>query len=209
MGPKIFQNFRSGRFVVYDSLHRHHRFTLASLQWRWGEMCSVWLNGVTWEVMNMIIQQKDGVQRLQPACSLLSLSVGAQPDCHLLSFDRVTLDTPMNRKFMPDADFGSWTPLEYVAEWVLRLIMHLWSVWFTGCWLGTKLAVSPALVCFHQYKSPYSICSPHAAIFLLISLHTLSDLIHESMKMFSVWVKRQQIACVSHVLVLSLTWLQR
>uniref|UniRef100_A0A3Q3FGT3 Quinoid dihydropteridine reductase a n=1 Tax=Kryptolebias marmoratus TaxID=37003 RepID=A0A3Q3FGT3_KRYMA len=28
----------------------------------------------------------------------------------------VTLDTPMNRKFMPDADFGSWTPLEYIAE---------------------------------------------------------------------------------------------
>lgn len=32
--------------------------------------------------------------------------------------DRVTLDTPMNRKFMPDADFGSWTSLEYVTEWV-------------------------------------------------------------------------------------------
>uniref|UniRef100_A0A8D3CH77 Dihydropteridine reductase n=1 Tax=Scophthalmus maximus TaxID=52904 RepID=A0A8D3CH77_SCOMX len=28
----------------------------------------------------------------------------------------VTLDTPMNRKFMPDADFGSWTPLEFIAE---------------------------------------------------------------------------------------------
>ncbi|KAK7137783.1 hypothetical protein R3I94_013435 [Phoxinus phoxinus] len=28
----------------------------------------------------------------------------------------VTLDTPMNRKFMPDADFGSWTSLEYIAE---------------------------------------------------------------------------------------------
>ncbi|KAG7461708.1 hypothetical protein MATL_G00193980 [Megalops atlanticus] len=28
----------------------------------------------------------------------------------------VTLDTPMNRKWMPDADFGSWTPLDYVAE---------------------------------------------------------------------------------------------
>lgn len=27
----------------------------------------------------------------------------------------VTLDTPMNRKFMPDADFGTWTPLEYIA----------------------------------------------------------------------------------------------
>ncbi|XP_029918283.1 quinoid dihydropteridine reductase a [Myripristis murdjan] len=28
----------------------------------------------------------------------------------------VTLDTPMNRKFMPDADFSSWTPLEYIAD---------------------------------------------------------------------------------------------
>ncbi|XP_006629235.1 dihydropteridine reductase [Lepisosteus oculatus] len=28
----------------------------------------------------------------------------------------VTLDTPMNRKSMPDADFGSWTPLDHVAE---------------------------------------------------------------------------------------------
>ncbi|XP_060935221.1 quinoid dihydropteridine reductase a [Limanda limanda] len=28
----------------------------------------------------------------------------------------VTLDTPMNRKFMPDADFSSWTPLEFIAE---------------------------------------------------------------------------------------------
>ncbi|XP_037636852.1 quinoid dihydropteridine reductase a [Sebastes umbrosus] len=36
----------------------------------------------------------------------------------------VTLDTPMNRKFMPDADFGSWTPLEYVAEMFFK--------WTTG-----------------------------------------------------------------------------
>ncbi|XP_067456015.1 quinoid dihydropteridine reductase a [Thunnus thynnus] len=28
----------------------------------------------------------------------------------------VTLDTPMNRKFMPDADFSSWTSLEFIAE---------------------------------------------------------------------------------------------
>jgi dihydropteridine reductase len=28
----------------------------------------------------------------------------------------VTLDTPMNRKWMPKADFGSWTPLGFVAE---------------------------------------------------------------------------------------------
>ncbi|KAH0616287.1 hypothetical protein JD844_027298 [Phrynosoma platyrhinos] len=29
---------------------------------------------------------------------------------------RVTLDTPMNRKYMPDADFNSWTPLDFIAE---------------------------------------------------------------------------------------------
>ncbi|XP_012692716.1 dihydropteridine reductase-like [Clupea harengus] len=46
----------------------------------------------------------------------------AEPDSGLpsgataLAILPVTLDTPMNRKFMPDADFGSWTPLEYVAE---------------------------------------------------------------------------------------------
>lgn len=28
----------------------------------------------------------------------------------------ITLDTPMNRKFMPKADHSSWTPLETVAE---------------------------------------------------------------------------------------------
>ncbi|TPX59774.1 hypothetical protein PhCBS80983_g02229 [Powellomyces hirtus] len=28
----------------------------------------------------------------------------------------ITLDTPMNRKFMPDADHSTWTPLETVAE---------------------------------------------------------------------------------------------
>lgn len=28
----------------------------------------------------------------------------------------VTLDTPMNRKWMPDADTTTWTPLQYVAE---------------------------------------------------------------------------------------------
>ncbi|TKC40945.1 hypothetical protein EI555_017574 [Monodon monoceros] len=28
----------------------------------------------------------------------------------------VTLDTPMNRKSMPEADFSSWTPLEFLVE---------------------------------------------------------------------------------------------
>ena len=29
---------------------------------------------------------------------------------------RVTLDTPMNRKGMPNADFSQWTPLQYLAD---------------------------------------------------------------------------------------------
>eukprot|EP00099_Drosophila_melanogaster_P000115 NP_001014579.1 dihydropteridine reductase, isoform B [Drosophila melanogaster] len=32
----------------------------------------------------------------------------------------VTLDTPMNRKWMPDADFGTWTPLTEVAGLFLK-----------------------------------------------------------------------------------------
>ncbi|KAK7873319.1 hypothetical protein R5R35_011375 [Gryllus longicercus] len=32
----------------------------------------------------------------------------------------VTLDTPMNRKWMPNADMSSWTPLEFVADLFLR-----------------------------------------------------------------------------------------
>ncbi len=28
----------------------------------------------------------------------------------------VTLDTPMNRKWMPKADFSTWTPLSFIAE---------------------------------------------------------------------------------------------
>lgn len=46
----------------------------------------------------------------------LTAAAAAHTDCHLAHFDRVTLDTPMNRKFMPKADFSSWTPLEYVSE---------------------------------------------------------------------------------------------
>ncbi len=34
----------------------------------------------------------------------------------------VTLDTPMNRKFMPKADFSSWTSLEFVAR-----LLHDWA----------------------------------------------------------------------------------
>ncbi|XP_033757703.1 dihydropteridine reductase-like [Pecten maximus] len=36
----------------------------------------------------------------------------------------MTLDTPMNRKFMSEADFSTWTPLEFVAG--------LFDKWMTG-----------------------------------------------------------------------------
>ncbi|XP_045501721.1 dihydropteridine reductase [Colias croceus] len=51
----------------------------------------------------------------------LTKSLGAKdsglPDNSLaVAILPVTLDTEMNRKWMPKADFGTWTPLSYVAQ---------------------------------------------------------------------------------------------
>ncbi|XP_039975849.1 quinoid dihydropteridine reductase a [Xiphias gladius] len=48
--------------------------------------------------------------------SLAEKNSGMPPGAAAVAILPVTLDTPMNRKFMPDADFSSWTPLEYIAE---------------------------------------------------------------------------------------------
>ena len=32
----------------------------------------------------------------------------------------ITLDTPMNRKFMPDADTSTWTPLSFIAQLMFK-----------------------------------------------------------------------------------------
>lgn len=32
----------------------------------------------------------------------------------------ITIDTPMNRKFMADADFSTWTPPEHIADQVFK-----------------------------------------------------------------------------------------
>lgn len=48
--------------------------------------------------------------------SLAGPSGGLPPGAAAVAIVPVTLDTPMNRKFMPDADITAWTPLEYVAE---------------------------------------------------------------------------------------------
>merc|ERR1711936_55317 len=54
--------------------------------------------------------------------SLACPGSGLPSDACALGLLPVTLDTPMNRKFMPDADQSTWTPLEEVAR-----IMVAWS----------------------------------------------------------------------------------
>ncbi|XP_002128545.2 dihydropteridine reductase isoform X1 [Ciona intestinalis] len=50
-------------------------------------------------------------------CKSLSDSNSGLPvNSSVLCIAPVTLDTPMNRKNMPNADFSSWTPLEYISE---------------------------------------------------------------------------------------------
>jgi hypothetical protein len=36
---------------------------------------------------------------------------------------RIMLDTPMNRKWMSKADTSTWTPLEYIAEYIYRILV--------------------------------------------------------------------------------------
>ncbi|KAG8233392.1 hypothetical protein J437_LFUL013172 [Ladona fulva] len=48
--------------------------------------------------------------------SLAAEKSGLPPNCLTVAILPVTLDTPMNRKWMPNADFSTWTPLEFVAE---------------------------------------------------------------------------------------------
>ncbi|XP_019866375.1 dihydropteridine reductase [Aethina tumida] len=48
--------------------------------------------------------------------SLASDNSGLPPNSTVLAILPVTLDTPMNRKWMPKADFTTWTPLEFLAD---------------------------------------------------------------------------------------------
>ena len=41
---------------------------------------------------------------------------GLAKGCTALALLPVMLDTPMNRKWMPDADTSTWTPLTYIAQ---------------------------------------------------------------------------------------------
>jgi len=48
--------------------------------------------------------------------SLAAPKSGLPDDALVVSILPVTLDTPMNRKWMPDADHSKWTPLEFIAD---------------------------------------------------------------------------------------------
>jgi dihydropteridine reductase len=48
--------------------------------------------------------------------SLASEGSGMPNDSFVASILPITLDTPMNRKWMANADFSTWTPLEFVAD---------------------------------------------------------------------------------------------
>ncbi|KAL0596539.1 Dihydropteridine reductase [Plecturocebus cupreus] len=48
--------------------------------------------------------------------SLAGKNSGMPPGSAAIAVLPVTLDTPMNRKSMPEADFSSWTPLQFLVE---------------------------------------------------------------------------------------------
>jgi len=48
--------------------------------------------------------------------SLAEEESGLPKDSLVVAILPITLDTQMNRKWMPNADFNSWTPLSYVSE---------------------------------------------------------------------------------------------
>lgn len=53
--------------------------------------------------------------------SLASSGSGLPENSLVISILPITLDTPMNRKWMPNADTTTWTPLEFVAD-----LFHSW-----------------------------------------------------------------------------------
>lgn len=53
--------------------------------------------------------------------SLAASGSGLPENSLVISILPITLDTPMNRKWMPNADHSTWTPLEFVAD-----LFHGW-----------------------------------------------------------------------------------
>lgn len=55
--------------------------------------------------------------------SLAAPKSGLPEGTTVLAILPVTLDTPMNRKWMPKSDFSTWTSLSYIAE-----TFHKWTI---------------------------------------------------------------------------------
>lgn len=54
--------------------------------------------------------------------SLAGENSGLPEKSLVISILPITLDTPMNRKWMPKADFSTWTPLEFVTGYVFMFM---------------------------------------------------------------------------------------
>lgn len=52
--------------------------------------------------------------------SLAQEKSGLPANSSVLAILPITLDTPMNRKFMPNANFNEWTPLTFVADLFIK-----------------------------------------------------------------------------------------
>merc|ERR1711934_1161105 len=52
--------------------------------------------------------------------SLASADSGLPSDAKTFALLPTTLDTPMNRKFMPDADHSKWTPLQFISDLLFK-----------------------------------------------------------------------------------------
>ena len=52
--------------------------------------------------------------------SLSDLNSGLPNESTVLSILPITLDTEMNRKFMPKADHSKWTPLKEITELLMK-----------------------------------------------------------------------------------------
>ncbi|KAK6635594.1 hypothetical protein RUM44_000848 [Polyplax serrata] len=60
--------------------------------------------------------------------SLGASESGLPQGCVALALLPITLDTPMNRKWMPKADTSKWTPLEFISESVTAFVqMESWQ----------------------------------------------------------------------------------
>merc|ERR1719490_651058 len=65
---------------------------------------------------------KAAVHSLVKSMAADPVEAGLPADTKVVALAPVTLDTPMNREAMPDADHSSWTPLEVVGDEIARWI---------------------------------------------------------------------------------------